>query len=129
MFFHVSKLIQIFQTYWSESSTQSSLVIDRFQTKTSPFSTHHLILVNYKVVSQFFQLVFLSFSYLNSVQHFSVVELCRENFLLFSTVSEKINLQFFAMDFLAFFNNAHFHIYLSWELTILWLNKIISLSK
>ena len=87
------------------------MVLDRVHPNTSPFSTRHLIFLNYTYVSQLFQLIYLSFSYFNSVRHFSPIELCRD--LLFSfTVSEKINLQFFAMDFLASFNNAHFNIYL-----------------
>ena len=35
---------------------------DGVQPKTSPFSTHDLILVNYQVVNQLSQLIFLSFS-------------------------------------------------------------------
>ena len=33
------------------------------------------------------------------------------------------------MGFFAFFNNAHFHIYFSWELMILWVNKMLYSSK
>ena len=60
---------------------------DRVHPKTSHFSTRHIILVNYKVVSQLFQLIFLSFSYLNSVRHFSVIELCLEISPLFTHCS------------------------------------------
>ena len=84
---------------------------DMVQPKKSPFSTHHLIWVNYKVVSQLFQLIYLVFSYLNRVQHISGIELCQEQF--FSMVPEKINLQLFCYGFSCFFNNAHFHIYFS----------------
>ena len=72
---------------------------DGVQPKTSHFSTHYLIWVNYKVVSLLYQPIFLSFSYLNSARYFSVTELCRElfYFILFFvfTVLEKIDLQFF----------------------------------
>ena len=102
--------------------TYQRFISNGVQPKPPPFSTRHLIWLNYKVVSQLFQLIYLAFSYLNIVRHFPGTELCRDNFIsLFSTVLEKINLHFFAMDFLAFFNNAHFNIYFSWELTILWL--------
>ena len=50
---------------------------DGVQPKTPPFSTHDLIIVNYQVVSQLFQLIFFSFSYLDSARHISVIELCR----------------------------------------------------
>ena len=43
-----------------------------------PFFTRHLILVNHKVVSPIYQLIFLSFSYLNRARHNSVFALCRE---------------------------------------------------
>ena len=64
-----------------------TLITDGIQTNTSPFYTHHLIRVNYKVVSKLFQLIYLEFSYLNSVRHFSCIELCREKLLLFFYVS------------------------------------------
>ena len=51
---------------------------DRFHPKTTPFSTRHLILVNYEVLSQLYQPMSHLFSYLNSVRHNSVIELCRE---------------------------------------------------
>ena len=97
----------------------NAVLSDRVQPKTSPFSSQDLIRVNYKVLSLLYLPIFLSFSYLNSARHFSVNELCREPFF---TVLEKIDLQFFAIDFLAFFNNANFHIYFSRELTVLWPN-------
>ena len=59
----------------SNNIYQSS--IDRFQPETSPFSTRYLIWVNYNVVSQLSQPTFVSFSYLNSVRHNLVIELCR----------------------------------------------------
>ena len=43
--------------------------------------------------------------------------------------SRENQLQVFCYGFFWFFNNAHFHIYFSWELIILWLTKIISLVK
>ena len=48
--------------------------LDGVHPKTSPFSTNDIILVNYKVVSQLSQLIFISFSYLNSSRHNSVIE-------------------------------------------------------
>ena len=95
----------------------------------SPFSTHHLIWVNYKLLSQLFPLIYRAFPYLNSVRHFQALNCVVGNFLLFcSTVLEKINLKSYRHDSFAYFNNAHFHIYFSLELTILWLNKITFLS-
>ena len=68
----------------------------------------------------------LLFSYLNSVQHNSVIELFREQ--LFLMVPEKIA-ESFLLCFFSFFNNALFHVYFVWELTILWLTKILFLCK
>ena len=51
--------------------------------KTSPFSTRHLIWVKYKVLIQLYQLIFLSFSYLNSARHNLVIGLCREQLLIY----------------------------------------------
>ena len=58
----------------------------------SPFSTHHVILGNYEVLSQIYQPMFHLFSYLNSARHSSVIGFCRElNKLgVFSVVPEKI---------------------------------------
>ena len=50
----------------------------RFQPKTFPFSTHDIIWVNYQFISQRSQIIFLSFSYLNSARQISIIELCRE---------------------------------------------------
>ena len=36
-------------------------IVDRDQPKTSPFYTHHIIWVNYKVVNQLYQLIFFNF--------------------------------------------------------------------
>ena len=58
------------------------ITIDGFQTKTPPFYTRHLIRVDYKVLSQLFQLIHLEFSYLNIARHFSGIGLCHENFIL-----------------------------------------------
>ena len=68
---------------WSDTTESSYLAslhsnYDGFQPKTSPFSTHHLIWLKYKGVSQIFQLIYMVFSYLNSVWHFSVIKLCYE---------------------------------------------------
>ena len=103
---------------------------DGVQPKMSPFSTRHIIWVKYKVANQLSRPIYLSFSYLNSARHFSVIELCRGPlFINFCcTVLEKIDLQFFAV-FFAFFYCADFHIYFSRELTFLWINKTISSSK
>ena len=76
-------------------------------------------------LSQLYQPIYLSFSYLNSVRHNLVIELCREQFFSFFTVPEKIIWSFFGM--VLFLNNALFHHYFSLELTILCLTKIISL--
>ena len=60
---------------------------DGVQPKTSSFSTCHLIWVKYKFVSQLFQPIFLSFSYLNSARHFSVIEMCREPIFIFCSIA------------------------------------------
>ena len=57
---------------------QNILICDGVHPKTSPFYTHYIIWVYYKVLSQLSQLIFLSFSYLNSARQYSVFELCRE---------------------------------------------------
>ena len=86
-----------------------------FQPKTSPFSTRHLIWVNYEVLSQLFQPRALLFSYLNSARHNSVIELCPEQFFdFFYVVLEKNNLKFFAMVFLLF-SIMHFFTFISTE--------------
>ena len=109
--------------YWKYTCT----TLDGFQPKMFHFSTCHLILVNYKVLSHLSQTISLSFLYLSSIRQNLVIELCRDNFVyIYFTVAEKKNLKFFTMVFFAVFNNALFHFYLSWELTILWLTKIIS---
>ena len=101
------------------------------QTKASPFSIRHIIWVNYKVLSQLSQPIYLEFSYLNILRHFSDVELCREPFYFFwfhGFIENRLPV-LFAIDFLAFFNNVDCYIYLFRYLKILWLNKSISLSK
>ena len=59
--------------------------IDKVQPKTYPFSTRHLIWVNYKFVSQLYQPIFDSFSYLNiarqKFRHWIVS--CTKNILIF----------------------------------------------
>ena len=63
------------------SEVDYNVVIDGVQAKTSPFSTRDIIWVNYQVIRQLFQLIFLSFSYLNSARQISVIKLCREPML------------------------------------------------
>ena len=103
---------------------------DVVQPKTSPFSTCHLIWVNYKVLSELSQPISLSNSHLNSARHNLVIEFCREKFIyLFFYGSRENQLEVFLLCLFCFFNNAHSQIYFFWELTILWLNQIIPLSK
>ena len=71
-----------FERYLWQDFSSTNGVADRVQPKTPPFSTCHIVSVNYKVASQLPQPIFLSFSYLNSARHFSVIELCREPLLL-----------------------------------------------
>ena len=61
---------------WIMMST-SSHIYDGVHPKTSPFSTPNLIWVNYKVLSQLSQLIFVLFLYLNSALHNLVIKLCR----------------------------------------------------
>ena len=56
--------------------THTIIATDGVQPKMSQFSKRHLFWVNYKVVSQLSQPIFLSFSYLNSPRHNLVIELC-----------------------------------------------------
>ena len=115
---------------WVPLQSAKKCIHDRVQPKTSPCSTRHLIWLNYKVVSKLYKLILLSFSYLNSSRHFSVIELCCEPFFqLKKTVLEKIDLQFFCYWFSCFFKNSDFHIYFSRDLTVMWQNKKTSLSK
>ena len=51
---------------------------DEVQPKTYPFSTRHLIWVNYKVVSQLFQIMYLACLYINSARPFSYIEFFHE---------------------------------------------------
>ena len=88
-----------------DNSFVSLLHIVRGPSQDVPFFYTQSHLSELKIVSQIFQLIYLSFSYLNSVRHFLGIELCCEQIYSKSTFS------FFALDFLAFFNNAHFHIY------------------
>ena len=53
------------------------------QPNNSPFSTHHLISVNYKVLSQFYQPISILFLYVDSARHNLVTELCRDQLFLF----------------------------------------------
>ena len=54
------------------------LAIRRVPTQDTPFSTRNIIGVNNEVLSQLSQPMYILFSYLNSVQHNSVIELCHE---------------------------------------------------
>ena len=69
-----------------------------------PFSTVHLILFNFKVLSKLFKSISFLFSYLNIARHNLVVELCCEQQNRTKpTVPEKINLKFFRYSFFCFF--------------------------
>ena len=70
--------IQCFILFQGYQEPIHPALIDVVQPKMFPFSTDHLIWVNYKVLSQLFQLIYMVFSYLNSVWHFSVIKLCYE---------------------------------------------------
>ena len=92
---------------------------DGVHPKTPPFSTSHLIWVNYKVVSQLSQPVFVSFLYLNSGRHNLVIELCRAlNIYIFSRLFNKSTCSFVAIELLAFLKNEKFRFYWSRELSI-----------
>ena len=68
----------------------TALSIDGFQPNTSPFSTHHLIWVNYEVLSRISQPMSILFSYLNNARRNSFIELCRkQNFNYFYGSREK----------------------------------------
>ena len=84
---------------------------DGVHTKASPFSTCYLILEDYQVVSQLFQTNFVSFSYLNSARHISVIELCHEPIFKYCTYIILL------LIFLLFPNNVYFLIYLFKEIT------------
>ena len=91
-------------------------VLDRVQTKTLPFSTRHIILLNYKVVSQLSQLSFLSLSYLNSAQHNLAVELCRApKIYLFLHLFSKSIYSFVAIELLVFFSQMQNSIFIAQE--------------
>ena len=77
--------------------------------RDAPFYTRHLISVNYKVVSQLSQTIFLSFSYLDSVQHNLFIELFHTQWF------SKITYSFVAIESLSFKKNAKFHFYCSRE--------------
>ena len=77
------------------NSSPRNFTLDMVQPKTSSFSTRHLIWGKLKFVSQLFQLIYLAFSYLNSVRHFQALNCVVSIFYFFSTVPEKINVQFF----------------------------------
>ena len=58
-------------------------VADGFQPKTSSFYTCHLIWVDYKVIGQLSQLIFLLFSNFKSARHNLVNELCLAQKIVF----------------------------------------------
>ena len=72
---------------------------------------------------------YFSFSYLNNAQHIQSLNYVVSQFLkmLFYGFIET-DLQFSAIDFLAFFDNVDFHIYLFREISFL-LDKLIELNK
>ena len=97
-----------------------------------PLFLHYLIWVNYKVVSQLSQPIFLSFSYLNSTRHNLVIELCLAlkyiiNFFL--QLFSKPTYSFVAIELLDLFKNAKFHFYCSRELSVFGFKEKYSLSK
>ena len=102
-------------------------VSDGVQPEMSPFSTNHLIRVNYKVVSQLSQLIILSFLYLNSARYNSVIELCRalKIFHFCLRLLIKLTYSFVAIELLDFFINAKLHFYCSRELSVFELKKHI----
>ena len=71
--------------------------------------------MNYKVVSQLYQPIFLSFSYLNSARHNLVIELCRalkyHNFSL--QLFSKLNYTFLAIELLDFFSIMKYSIFIA----------------
>ena len=71
--------------------------------------------------------MYLTFSYLKFESLFPGIKLCIEKFFIdiFSRFQRKSIEIFCAVNCFALFDNAYSHIYFSWELTILWLNKII----
>ena len=93
--------------------------VDVVHPKTYPFSTLHIIWVNCKYLSQSSQPMSLLFSYLDSVRHSLFIELCREQVFLYG--SRENQPKVFSLWFFTFFNNTHFHIDFTWNLTILWL--------
>ena len=72
--------------------------------KTSPFSTRHLNWVNYKFFKQIISInisgIFIN---LRVYDVFRALDFVVVNFILFSTVLEKINLKFFRYGFFCFF--------------------------
>ena len=56
--------------------------IERRPTQDVPFFYTPSHFSELKVLSQLFQPIYLAFSYLNSVRHFSGIEFCREYLLL-----------------------------------------------
>ena len=84
---------------------------DVIQSKTSPFSVHRFIWLNYTFLGQLSQPISLLFSYLNSVLHNLVIELCHEKKK--SRAPEKNNLNFFLYGSFWFFQWCTFsHLFL-----------------
>ena len=89
-------------------SSCGALSIDGFHPKTSPFSTRHLIWVNYEVLSQLSQPMSILFSYLNSVRHNPTIELCRDQFFVFFYGPWKKELKFVLLWTFLIFSIMHF---------------------
>ena len=91
----------------------SNLVSDGVHPKTSLFSTRHLIWVNYKFISQLFQLIYISFLYSNSVRHFLGIELCREQFVFYSSIESQLTV--FSLWIFLLFSIIHISAFISPE--------------
>ena len=95
----------------------------------SPFSSHHLISVNYKVVSQLSQSISLSFSYLNIARHNLVIELCRalKIFYFCSGLFIKLTCSFYLLNYWLF-QNCKITFYCSRELSVFGLKEKCNLT-
>ena len=74
----------------------------RSQAQDFPFYTCGFIWLNYQVLSKMFKMVALSFSYLNSVRHISVLNCVVSQFYLFYVFIENWPTVFFVTVFLLF---------------------------
>ena len=82
--------IQCFILFQGYQEPIHPALIDVVQPKMFPFSTNHLIWVNYKVVSQLFDLIYMVFSYLNSVWHFQALNCVVINFSFHSSRENRL---------------------------------------